>query len=646
MPTARTRSAISAVGLALSLGLVHPQALYAQPGDSSAPAHFSVVDGVATLEREQGSEPATVGVPFVPGDRITTDAGRVEILFSDGSALAVDEYSVLDLQSDGLLRLVSGRAILTVTGSANPATARRYQIDTPVASVANAGPGEFRVTVLPGRTELEAELAVLRGAATLTTEVGSMLVRAGERSLAADRTPPSDPQSFNSARFDEFDRWAAARRSGRLGPALSGQYLPSELRPYGGTFDRNGSWNYEAPYGYVWYPTVTAAWRPYYHGYWRSLPRWGWTWIGLDVWGWPTHHYGRWGYARSRWFWVPDRHYGPGWVSWATAPGYVSWCPLGFDNRPVFALSVSAGNPWLGWAVLPRRHFGLYNASYVSSYTVARQLPTSRSFVVHAAPPIAPARAIPRPGSSQSASGPVAVPRAGFTRSASRGTAVLPQTGPGDAAADSAISSRGRADGVTGAPGSRARSRPASVPEPVFKDPLPTPSPSAQDPAAGARALPRAGYNSSTNTTRDAEPQGGDPRATPRDPGWSTWSTRSGDTAISGARRRSSSGQDGVAGSDAQAPPPPPEQSRVSPRAFSAGERPAPANRESAAPPANRESAAPPANRESAAPPAERGGTRAAPRSAPAQASSPAAAPRQGGESRGGPPAGARSRSR
>jgi hypothetical protein len=612
--------------LALSFGLARPQVLHAQTSPS-APAHLSAVEGVATLEREQGSEPAAVGVPFVPGDRLTTEAGRVEVLFSDGSALAVDEFSVLDLQSDGLLRLVSGRAILTVTGSASPATARRYQIDTPVASVANAGPGEFRVTLFTGRTELEAELAVLRGAATFTTEVGSILVRAGERSLAADRTSPSDPQTFNSARFDDFDRWAAARRSSRLAPALSGQYLPSELRPYSATFDQHGTWNYEASYGYVWYPTVTAAWRPYYHGYWRSLPRWGWTWIGLDVWGWPTHHYGRWGYARSHWFWIPGRHYGPGWVSWATAPGYVSWCPLGFDNRPVFALSMSVGNPWLGWAVLPRRHFGVHHASYVSSYTVARHVPAPRSFAVHTSSPPAPVRAVPRPGSPESASRAVAVPRGGSTRSAFRGTAVLPQPGLADAP-DSAITSRSRTEGAIGAPGLRAPRRPASVPDPSFKQPLPVPAPASQEPAAGARALPRAGYNSGATTTREAEPTRVDPRALRRESEWNTWSTGSGDTGVSGARRRSGS-PDAAAGSGAQTPPP--EQPRVSPRT-SGAERRAPANHESAAPPTT-------------------GGMRAAPRSAPAQAappaaSSPAAAPRHGGESRGGPPAGARSRSR
>ena len=113
-------------------------------------------------------------------------------------------------------------------------------------------------------------------------------------------------------------------------PADSAPYLPSDLQAYGSTFDRYGSWQYAAPYGYVWYPTVAPNWRPYYYGRWSSVPAYGWTWIGIDPWSYPTHHYGRWGYARNAWFWMPGRTRGAAWVSWGAAPSYVSWCPLGF----------------------------------------------------------------------------------------------------------------------------------------------------------------------------------------------------------------------------------------------------------------------------------------------------------------------------
>src|SRR5262245_330725 len=75
--------------------LVRGQAL--EP--DQAPAHIAYVDGAATLDREGATEPAASGVPFVPGDRLRTDAGRVEILFPDGSVLDIDQFTSVDLLS-------------------------------------------------------------------------------------------------------------------------------------------------------------------------------------------------------------------------------------------------------------------------------------------------------------------------------------------------------------------------------------------------------------------------------------------------------------------------------------------------------------------------------------------------------------------
>src|SRR5215510_6144137 len=255
------------------------------------PPHLARVDGTATLDREDVAETATGGVPLVPGDRVRTERGRVELLFPDGSALDLDEYSTIELEGPTLLRMTSGRVILVAAGANNPTSVVQYQIDTPVASAQTDGPGEYRISILGGPSASQTEMAVVRGGGALVTEVGSVTLRAGERSTAWDNAAPSRPQYFNSARYDAFDQWAMGLRDDRLGSrSQSAQYLPADLRMYGGELDRNGSWDYEAPYGYVWYPTVAPAWRPYYDGYWSPVPIYGWTWIGADVWSWPTHH--------------------------------------------------------------------------------------------------------------------------------------------------------------------------------------------------------------------------------------------------------------------------------------------------------------------------------------------------------------------
>jgi len=191
-------------------------------------------------------------------------------------------------------------------------------------------------------------------------------------------------------------------------PSVASGYLPPDLQPYSGTLSQYGSWSYDAPYGYVWYPTVAPDWRPYYYGMWSPVPTYGWTWVGLDVWSWPTHHYGRWGYARSRWFWIPGATWGPAWVSWASLPDYVSWCPLGFDSRPVFALSIGYTNTWLGWTVLPREHFGAFGYYAHRNAIDPRRFTRDTPFIVQPTPPIA-VRVADRRADSRLA--PVPVPR-------------------------------------------------------------------------------------------------------------------------------------------------------------------------------------------------------------------------------------------
>lgn len=362
----------------------------------TAPAHISFVEGVVVLERDGRIDDAPGNMPLLSGDRVRTRAGRAEILFADGSALHLDRDTTLDLQSDELVRLIEGRLRLSIPG---PQRNVGYRVDAPHAWLQILEPGEYRITFarLSSRDELEA--AVLRGSAELINEDGRTALRAGERAFARADAAPSYSYVFNSANWDAFDRWSEERRGQRLG--ISAQYLPDEVRSYAGTLDQYGAWRYESSYGYVWYPRVDVAWRPYYHGRWSTLPSYGWTWIGSDPWGWPTHHYGRWGFSSGAWFWIPGRSWGPAWVSWAYAPGYVSWCPLGWNNRPVFQIAFGvnvhgAYDPWRAWTVVPQRHFG--NAYVNRVYVAGNQIDvrTRGAFTYRNAAPDIVGRAAPR----------------------------------------------------------------------------------------------------------------------------------------------------------------------------------------------------------------------------------------------------------
>ena len=364
----------------------------AAPSTTPPPlAHVSHVDGSASLDREAQAEALTAGLPLLPGDRLRTETGRVEVLFADGSALHLDEFTTADVLASDLVRLLDGRVFLLAAGGRDPARAQRYQIDAPAASAQTNWPGQYRMAAVAGRVEL----AVISGEATLATEAGAVTLRAGEHAYATEGSAPSVPEYFNSARWDTFDRWSASRRGEWTG-ATSRAYLPGELTAYAGTLDRYGTWREEPSVGYVWYPTVEEDWRPYYNGYWRPYESWGSVWVGLDPWGWATHHYGRWGFSLSwGWYWIPSRSWGPGWVSWSTAPGYVSWCALGYHDGPVFGLWGLRGavygrhvDPWRGWTVVPRHAYGGRTA--VSRAAINGRHLDARvrgSFVNHRRPP-------------------------------------------------------------------------------------------------------------------------------------------------------------------------------------------------------------------------------------------------------------------
>lgn len=373
------------------------------------PAHLSVVDGAVTLEREGQAQPADVNVALLAGDRLRTERGRAEILFGDGSALDLDNDTSVDLLSESLIRLRAGRLRLSITRVSNEV---EYRVDAAGCSALIHSAGDFSVSVSEAhRTLPEADLAVFRGTAELENAHGRTLVRAGQHAWARIDAEPSSAASFNSTAADDFDRWVDDQRDARTGTASS-QYLPSEMRAYGGAFDAYGTWGAEPSYGTVWYPQVSAGWQPYSDGYWSAYGSYGWFWVGPTVWSWPTHHYGRWGVSSGRWFWVPGRQWAPAWVSWATSPGYIGWCPLGVDGRPVGWFNANAPDGRRGWTMATANQFSAANGPGTAVRPQRAASLADRTLTARTTAPVVPSA---RPGASVPLRSPttmgVAVPR-------------------------------------------------------------------------------------------------------------------------------------------------------------------------------------------------------------------------------------------
>jgi uncharacterized membrane protein YgcG len=349
------------------------------------PAHIAVVDGSVWLERDGRRDAADENVPLLAGDRLVTDRGRSEILFSDGSALDVDEQTSVDLLSGGLLRLQRGRLRLTLVRAASAPV--DFRVDAAGTTTMFRAAGEYRVSTDGfNDTTARVTVAVIRGSAEIGSPYGRTLVRPGYEAAATASAAPSAPYVTSVAAWDEFDRWADNLWQDRVG-VQSARYLPDEVRPYGGVFDRYGTWEMDASYGYVWYPRVDVTWRPYYTGAWSYVGPFGWFWVGADRWSWPTHHYGRWGYRSSRWYWIPDRRWAPAWVSWAYAPGYLSWCPLGYNNRPL--ISIGGGySSWHAWTVVPVTR--VVNTRIVVNGRSRATFPSNARFVERRGAPIRP----------------------------------------------------------------------------------------------------------------------------------------------------------------------------------------------------------------------------------------------------------------
>lgn len=263
------------------------------------PAYVSTTSGDARLERDGELTSDFEQVPLLAGDQLRTTRGRVEILYSDGSVLALDEYSTVTIDNENAWRLHTGRVSVV---------SRNHMFIVDVAPIGVArlrSTGKYRVTVTANRRgNPEVELAVTRGSAELENPLGRTLVREGTRALTTDAYAPSIPYAFAAPR-DDFERWTEALDASRYG-VESARYLPVELRVYGGDFDRYGDWSRHSTYGWVWSPRVSPGWEPFRSGRWAFVVGFGYNWIGGARWEWPTHYSGRWDRGARGWFWVPS----------------------------------------------------------------------------------------------------------------------------------------------------------------------------------------------------------------------------------------------------------------------------------------------------------------------------------------------------
>ena len=317
-------------------------------------ARLSYVNGDVFIQRagDNGFEEGDVNLPIVEGDKIGTREGRAEIHFGKKNYLRIDRQTQLDLielpeQGSDIIQLhmLSGDIFLRINYLQRE---KDFEIHTPDGSFYVLEEGLYRFVV---RENVQTEVLVYEGRLEAAGQEGSVVIEENESLFAFDGTFRSDSSDYYTEYDDSFATWSSSRDE-LQSRYVAKRYLPSELYEYETELADNGRWMYEAPYGYVWIPSVGySSWRPYYNGRWVWYPIIGWTWVSSHSWGWCTSRYGRWHWRTSfGWYWIPTRRWGPAWVHWHHGYDYLGWSPLSYWNRPV---------------VIVNNHFnGRYNDMY------------------------------------------------------------------------------------------------------------------------------------------------------------------------------------------------------------------------------------------------------------------------------------------
>jgi hypothetical protein len=347
------------------------------------PGHVATVDGSVALERGSSSEDAVNGMPLLVGDRLRADSGKVEVMWAEGSLLNLGRYTDIDVLSKSMIRVTRGRISITIPNIPGQVVNEQLTIDAPGASVRFYSAGQYQILVT-GDEEPNVQLGVTHGSAQLISDGGQMTLNDAEASEVKGGSSPSQPEHFLASvadsTYDPAPDIAVFQNAPGTGQGYaSTQYLPQDLYGYEDVLSSNGSWDTVPTYGNVWFPKVSAGWRPYYNGRWSYISRYGWTWIGDDRFAWPTHYYGRWGVTnQGAWYWIPSKQWGPAWVAWSISPEYVGWCPLGWNGRPVYSFaSITNGTSaayrgqenFRGWTMVGSRNFSNHE---VPKYVVER----------------------------------------------------------------------------------------------------------------------------------------------------------------------------------------------------------------------------------------------------------------------------------
>jgi len=303
------RNAGAAVwGLAAFLLLSAPSLRADDAAAPSRAARLSSVDGRVQISQggQMIADPALANTPLFEGTQVvTTDDGRAEIQFEDGSVARLSPNSSLTLS---VLRPDDTAAEIAMDGGLGYFELQGHiVVHFGDSAVTASGFSVLRVNLdnPPG------ELAVFSGNAHLDRGSALALDLHGGESVALN----ADPAQYNlseSIEPDSWDSWNSDRDQVLTSEAASKTSATAgfvnNANPAWNDLDANGNWYNVPGQGNVWSPfdAGSPGWDPYGNGYWMFNPRFGYMWVSGDSWGYMPFSCGMWSfYSGFGWGWAP-----------------------------------------------------------------------------------------------------------------------------------------------------------------------------------------------------------------------------------------------------------------------------------------------------------------------------------------------------
>lgn len=277
---------------------------------------LSYVDGQVQLSMGNTvlASRALANTPLFEGTQITTsDDGRAEVQFEDGSVARVSPNSTLTLavlrqQGDATetqLVLDSGLGYFEFQGDT---PTDHMQIRFGGAAVVTSGFSVLRVDL----DEPPGEIAVFSGNARVEGAGNLSMDLHGGENAKLNAADPGDYTLAETIEPDSWDAWNSDRDQALTSEEAERTQAtasePNSNNPAWSDLDANGNWYNVPGQGYVWspYDAMNSGWEPYGCGNWVFSPGYGYTWVSCEPWGYMPYESGMWNYYDGfGWGWVP-----------------------------------------------------------------------------------------------------------------------------------------------------------------------------------------------------------------------------------------------------------------------------------------------------------------------------------------------------